>query len=99
MVAMDSTLPVICYRKRVTTYAWVVISMHFLACAERTPTARERALGQLPSDAQMVAAADGPALAGPTFRRLIDVARPHVPAKLGCVIDAALTSQAGALAL
>lgn len=73
--------------------------MHFSACSERTPTARERALAQIPSDAQLVAAADGPALARPTVRRLIDVARPHVPAKLGCVIDAALTSEATALAV
>jgi len=83
----------------VTTCAWVVIFAGIAACSERTLTARERALAQLPTEAQLVAAADGPALARPTFRRLIDVARPHVPAKLGCVLDAALTSEAIALAV
>jgi hypothetical protein len=77
----------------------VAIFAGIIACSTRTPTARERALTELPSTAQLVAAADGAALASPTFRRLLDVARPHVPAKLGCVIDAAQTCEAIALAV
>src|SRR5262245_33469027 len=99
MLAMPSTLPAICYRERVSPCAKVAISMALAACSGSTPTARERALRQLPSEAQLVAAADGPALATSTFRRVVDVARVHVPAKLGCVIDAALTGEAVAVAV
>src|SRR5678815_1781648 len=99
MVAMPSTLPSICYRERVTARARVMIFAALTACSTRTPTARERALAQLPSTARLVAAADGSALARPTFRRVVDVARPRVPSSLGCVIDAALTGEAIALAV
>jgi hypothetical protein len=98
MVAMRTTLPSICYRKRVSSRLNVVICMALAACATRTPTARERALAQLPADAELVAAADGSTLADATFRRAIDAARAHTPAELGCVIDASLASEAIAAA-
>jgi hypothetical protein len=73
----------------------VVIWVALAAC-HATPSPRERALGLLPSEATIVAAADGPALAA--WRRVVDVARPYVPAGFGCVIDAALASDAVAVA-
>src|SRR5262245_10850279 len=91
MVAMARTLPSICYRKRVRTCAAVVISAALAACAPTTPGERERALAKLPAQAQLVAAADGTALAA--FRPAIDAARPFAPAQLGCVIDTVLTSE------
>jgi hypothetical protein len=68
-----------------------------MACANGTPTERERALAKLPSQAQLVAAADGTALAA--FRPVIDAARPFMPKQLDCVLDAALTSEAVAVAV
>ena len=59
-------------------------------------TPRERALALLPAEATIVGAADGSALA--TWRRAIDVARSYAPATFGCVIDAALASDATAVA-
>ena len=50
----------------------------------------------LPAEATIVAAADGPALA--TWRRAVDESRPYVPPTFGCVIDAALASDAVAVA-
>jgi len=64
------------------------------ACADRTPTERERALAKIPANAQLIASADGPALGSPTFRKVLDATRAHLPASLGCVVDAAMTSQA-----
>jgi hypothetical protein len=75
----------------------VVISAVLAACASTTPTERERAVGKLPAAAQVVAAADGTALA--PLRPVIDAARPFIPANLGCVVDAALTSEAVAVAV
>jgi hypothetical protein len=74
-----------------------VISAAIAACATSTPTERERALAKLPSQAQLVAAADGSALA--PFRSVIDAARPFLPKHLDCVVDAALTSEAVAVAV
>jgi hypothetical protein len=42
--------------------------------------------------------ADGAALAAPGVREAIDAARAHVPASLGCVVDAAVASDAVAVA-
>jgi hypothetical protein len=67
------------------------------AC-HRTPTARERALARLPGVAQLVAAADGAALADPALHQAIDAVRPRVAERLGCVIDAALAADAVAIA-
>jgi len=67
------------------------------ACISRTPTARERALEEIPANAQVIASADGPLLATPSFRRLIDASRAKLPGDLGCVVDAALTSEAVAV--
>ena len=75
----------------------MVISVALTACASTTPTERERALGKLPAQAQLIAAADGPALAA--LRPVIDAARPFVPSKLDCVVEAALTSEAIAVAV
>src|SRR6185369_10255421 len=97
MVAMGGTLPSICYRKRVRKCAAVVISAALAACASTTPTERERALAKLPSQAQMVAAADGTALAA--FRPVIDAARLFLPRNLDCVVDTALTSEVVAVSV
>jgi hypothetical protein len=67
-----------------------------LAACHRTASQRERALSLLPSEATIVAAADGPALAA--WRRVIEIARPYAPVTFGCVIDAALASDAVAFA-
>jgi hypothetical protein len=75
----------------------VVISAALGACAATTPTERERALGKLPAQAQLVAAADGTALAA--FRPAIDAARAFLPTNLACVVDAALTSEVIAVAV
>jgi hypothetical protein len=77
----------------------VVISAALVACSSRTTTPRERALSQLPASAQIVAAADGSALATPTFRRVVDAMRARIPAELGCVVDIGLTSEAVAVAI
>jgi hypothetical protein len=94
MVAMAQTLPSICYRKRVSLPALVVIAAASAACAGRTPTERERALERIPAQAQVIAAADGPALSTPSFRRVLDAAGPHVPSGLACVLDAAAAGSA-----
>ena len=94
MVAMPSTLAPIWYRDRVSSYGRVVIWGALVAC-RATPSPRERALGLLPSEATIVAAADGPALAA--WRRVVDIARPYAPAGFGCVIDAALAFVRGVL--
>jgi len=75
----------------------VVIWTAASACGSHTPTERERALARIPAKAQVIAAADGPALGSPTFRKVLDAARPHIPSSLGCVVDAAMTSQAVAV--
>jgi hypothetical protein len=72
----------------------VVIYALLAACSQRTPTERERALERIPSKAQVIAAVDGPSLSSPIFRAVLDAVRSHVPPSLGCVIDAALTSEA-----
>ena len=80
-----------------TTCARVVSFVVITACASRTPTERERALAKLPSEAQLIAAADGPALGA--FRPVIDAARPFAPRTLDCVLDVALTGEAVAVAI
>ncbi len=75
---------------------WIVTIA--LGGCHRTPTARERALDHLPADAVWIAAADGPALASPAFRKAIDAARPRIPPSFSCVIDAAITGDAIAVA-
>jgi hypothetical protein len=45
----------------------------------------------------VIAAADGPALGSVSFRKVLDGVRSHLPASLGCVVDAAMTSQAVAV--
>ena len=73
----------------------MVILGALLAC-HHSLTPRERALALLPAEATIVAAADGPALTG--WRRAVDAARAYAPATFGCVIDAALASDAIAVA-
>lgn len=63
------------------------------ACSSRTPPERERALQHIPAQAHVIVAADGPALATPVFRAILDAARPHIPVTLGCVVDAATTAE------
>ncbi|CAN5917459.1 hypothetical protein BH11MYX3_BH11MYX3_39340 [soil metagenome] len=60
------------------------------ACPGRTAPPRDRVLSRIPADSQIVIAADGPALAGPRMRAVVDVLRPRWPTRFGCVIDAAL---------
>jgi hypothetical protein len=79
----------------VCSYAKVVISLALVAC-HHTPSSRERVLALLPTEATIVAAADGPALAA--WRRAVDVARAYAPETFGCVIDQALSADAAALA-
>jgi hypothetical protein len=71
--------------------------MAIAACASRTPTERERALSKLPSEARLIAAADGPALSA--LRPALDATRPLLPRSLDCVLDGALTSEAVAIGL
>jgi len=75
----------------------MVSLLGIVACSSRTPTERERAVAKLPSEARLIAAADGSALAA--FRPVIDAARPFMPRTLDCVLDGALTSEAVALAV
>jgi hypothetical protein len=75
----------------------VVIWTAASACGSRTPTERQRALERIPAKAQVIAAADGPALGSATFRKILDAVRPQLPSSLGCVVDAAMTSQAVAV--
>lgn len=76
-----------------------VIFAALVACTSRSTTPRERALAQLPASAFVVAAANGPALSTPTFRRIVDATRARIPTELGCVVDVALTSEAVAVAV
>ncbi|HSN25049.1 MAG TPA: hypothetical protein VLT45_02155, partial [Kofleriaceae bacterium] len=78
-----------------SSYGKVVIAGALVAC-HHPPSARERVLALLPAEASVVAAADGSALAA--WRRAVEVARPYAPAAFGCVIDAALSGDAVALA-
>jgi hypothetical protein len=73
-----------------------VVILAALAACHHPLTPRERALALLPTDASIVGAADGPALA--PWRRAVDAARAFVPATFGCVIDAAFASDAIAVA-
>ncbi|MBA3461443.1 MAG: PDZ domain-containing protein [Deltaproteobacteria bacterium] len=62
------------------------------ACQERTAPPRERVLARIPNGVPIVLSADGPALAAPRMRAVVDVLRPRWPARFGCVIDAALAA-------
>lgn len=62
------------------------------ACHGRAAPPRERVLARIPGDARVVIAADGPVLAAPRVRAVVDVLRPRWPQSFGCVIDAALAS-------
>jgi len=72
----------------------VTAGLAVAACRAPAPTARERVLAGLPGDAVAVIAADGRALSHPRIRALLDVAAARWPASLGCVIDAAVASDA-----
>jgi hypothetical protein len=96
MEAMAETLPSICYRKRVR-FLVVAIAASLAACSTRTPGERERALGAIPAGAQVILAADGPALATPALRAALDSLAPHVPPSLRCVVEVAQTSREVAL--
>jgi hypothetical protein len=76
----------------------LVIVVAVAAC-HRGPSPRERVLTVLPGAAVAIAVADGSALADPGLRPVVDRARALVPARLGCVIDAALASRTTALAI
>jgi hypothetical protein len=69
------------------------------ACHRSAPTPRERVLAGLPADAVAVVAADGRALSHPRIRGVLDVVAARWPASLGCVVDAAVASDAVAATL
>ncbi len=69
------------------------------ACHGRTAPARDRVLARVPADSQIVLAADGPVLAAPRMRAVVDVLRPRWPTRFGCVIDAALAGDHVALGI
>jgi hypothetical protein len=73
--------------------------MVLAACHQRTPSARDRVLAELPGTARAVLACDGETLSSHAVRGALDAARPFVPASLGCVVDAAQASDAAALAI
>ncbi len=73
--------------------ACVLVLAASAACHGRVPPPRERVLARIPASSQVVFAADGPALAAPRMRAVVDVLRPRWPARFGCVIDAALAGE------
>ncbi len=81
--------------------AWALVlwSTASVACKAPAPPARERLLARIPADAPIVVAADGPALAAPRLRAVVDVLRPRWPARFGCVVDAALAGEHVALGM
>jgi hypothetical protein len=64
------------------------------ACHRSAPGPRERVLAGLPAGAVAVVAADGRALSDPRIRGALDAALARWPASLGCVVDAAVASDA-----
>lgn len=76
------------------TWARVAISTALTACSSATPTARERALERIPAQAHWILAADGPALASPAFRSVVESIAGRLPPSLACVVEASTTSQA-----
>jgi hypothetical protein len=64
------------------------------ACHRAPASPRERVLAGLPADAVAVVAADGRALAHPQIRAVLDVLAARWPASLGCLVDAAVASDA-----
>ena len=77
--------------------AVVVILVASVGCHRARTTQRDRVLAAISSSVGLVIAAQGSVLASPRVRPIIDVLRPRWPASLGCVIDAALTSDDVAL--
>jgi len=77
---------------------WAAVSAGLLiasaGCHRRAPTARERVLAGLPAGAVAVAIADGRALSHPRLRGVLDVLASRWPASLGCLVDAAVESDA-----
>lgn len=74
--------------------ACVLVLVGIAACHRRSPPpARERVLAKIPQDSEIVVAANGPALATPRIRAVVDVLRPRWPTRFGCVIDAALAGE------
>jgi hypothetical protein len=84
---------------RPSVRCWVGFSVALLvaaaaACHRPPQTARERVLAGLPADVVAVAVADGRALSHPRVRGVLDVVAARWPASLGCLIDAAIASDA-----
>ena len=80
--------------------AWSRVAMSLLvsACASRTPTARDRAVAQLPHDAWLVAVSDGKTLQATGLKGALEVVRNYLPSTLGCLVDVAEISEAVAIA-
>jgi hypothetical protein len=70
-----------------------------VAACRTQPTARERVLSRVSGDAVTVIVADGPAIAHPRFRGVLDVVAAHRPASMACVIEAAFTADQVALSV
>lgn len=70
-----------------------------LATCGTEPPARERVLARIPAGSIAVVAANGPSLAHPRLREVVDVLRPVWPSRLGCAIDAALAADHIALGI
>jgi len=64
------------------------------ACHRGSHGPRDRVLAGLPADAVAVAIADGKALAHPRIRGALDALAARWPAGLGCLVDAAVASDA-----
>jgi len=79
---------------RTSIATWVGLAAAAAACHRPAPTARERVLAGLSADAIGVAVADGRALSDPRVRGVLDAASARWPASLGCLVDAAVASDA-----
>lgn len=62
------------------------------ACHGRAAPPRQRVLERIPAEVSVVIAADGPVLAAPRARAVVELVRPRWPDRFGCVIEAALAS-------
>jgi hypothetical protein len=77
----------------------VLVIAALAACHGRAVPPRQRVLERIPADARVVVAAQGPVLAAPRVRAVVDLLRPRWPQRFGCVIDAALAGDQAALGI
>ena len=77
----------------------VALGLAAAACHRGSHGPRDRVLAGLSADAVAVAVADGRALAHPRIRGVLDVLAARWPASLGCLVDAAVASDAVGVAV